>query len=447
LSSLCRSRLFLPADQGLTGRLRVPGDKSISHRALLFGALNQGPVTISGSLRSADTAATMAALRSFGLRVEEGDGADLLVHGAGWEGLSEPGDVIDVGNSGTTMRLLPGVAAALPFLSVLSGDASIRRRPMARIIEPLTAMGATVLGRGGGLYPPMAVKGGRLRSIEHEMSVASAQVKSCLLLAGLRADGPSTIIEPAPSRDHTERMIRYAGGRVKRRQLPDGRGLLEVWPVEELHLEHIDVPGDLSSAAFFIVAALLVPDSEVQIDGVGLNPSRTAVLDVLERMGADIEVVPAPEGALEPTGTIIARSSELRATDVGADEVPNLIDELPLFLLAAARAAGVSRLRGAAELRAKESDRLAAMAAALRALGVTVTEHPDGMDVQGLAEPWSGGAMASAQDHRIAMVGAVAGLGSREGVTVDDINCTVVSFPGFTDALVGLGARVQEATG
>jgi 3-phosphoshikimate 1-carboxyvinyltransferase len=449
------ARAFAPAIRGLTGRLRVPGDKSVSHRAVLFGAVNEGPLEVSGFLRSADTLATIEAVRALGVEVEE-RGSDLVVHGNGWHGLREPTDIIDVRNSGTLIRLLPGLVASLPFLCVLTGDASIRRRPMARVLAPLQVMGATVAGRANDSLPPVAIRGGRLRGTRHQMAVASAQVKSCILLAGLRADGETTVVEPAPSRDHTERMIRHAGGRVEREGPPAGPGVVRVWPVERLSMGSVEVPGDFSSAAFFIVAALLVEDSAVTIENAGLNPTRTGLLAILERMGADVEVeAGAPQAgvprvgvasaeateAVEPAGRITARTSRLVATDVTAEEVPNVIDELPLFLLAAARARGVSRLRGAAELRAKESDRLRAMAGLLTGLGVQVVEHPDGMDVVGRPDGWAGGSILTQGDHRVAMAGAIAGVASTTGTTIDDADCIAVSYPGFVRDLEALEGR------
>ncbi len=443
VSEAAAGGLFLPATKGLRGVLRVPGDKSVSHRAILLGAVNDGPVEVSGFLRSADTMATVTAARALGVQVEErgSAGTDLVVHGAGWAGLREPEDVVDVANSGTLMRLLPGLVASRDFLCVLTGDASIRRRPMGRILEPLAAMGAIVVGRTGNTLPPIAIRGGVLRAAEHRLKVASAQVKSCLILAGLRAEGQTTIWEPAPSRDHTERMIAYAGARVEREGTPDGPGVIKVRPVQTLAMGPIAVPADFSSAAFFLVAASLIPDSEVTVSGVGLNPSRTGLLRVLARMGAQMQIEPADMMGPEPVGDVTARSCDLVATDVDADEVPSLIDELPLFLLAAARSRGTSHLRGAAELRAKESDRLHAMAVLLQALGVSVVEHPDGMDVTGDPGSWSGGAVKAERDHRLAMVGAIAGAASRSGVYVDDVDCVDVSYPGFVESLTSLGGE------
>jgi 3-phosphoshikimate 1-carboxyvinyltransferase len=433
---------FGPAVRGVRGELLVPGDKSLSHRALLLGAVNATPLPVTGFLRSADTLATMDAVRALGVVVEELGDDRLVVHGSGWEGLGEPADVIDVRNAGTLIRLLPGLVASLPHLVVLTGDASIRRRPMARVLGPLAQMGAGVWGRDGGRLPPIAVRGGALNGIVHPMEVASAQVKSCVLLAGVRAAGETAVVEPGPTRDHTERLLRAGGARVERDGPVTGPGAVRVGWTDALHIPRIDVPGDLSSAAFLLVAALLVPDSDLLVTGVGLNPTRTGLLDVLQAMGADLTVALAPgedrteasaaDAGLEPVGTIRARTSALRAVDVGSAEVPLLIDELPIWALAAARAEGVSRLRGAAELRVKESDRLSAITALLTGLGVSVVEHADGLDIVGRPEGWSGGSVVTRGDHRLAMTGAVAGLVSRDGVAVDDVACIAVSFPTFS---------------
>ncbi len=432
---------FLPVRGGLRGTLRVPGDKSISHRALLLGSVNSGVVELMGLLRSADTMATLAAVTALGVRVEE-RGERLLVHGQGWEGLREPEDVIDVANAGTLLRLLPGLVASRDIYCVLTGDGSIRRRPVQRVLEPLAAMGASVGGRASGTLPPLSIRGGSLRAVDHVLAVASAQVKSCLLLAGLRADGVTSVSEPGGSRDHTERMIRQAGGRVEREGPDDGPGVVRVWPVDSLHLTSLTVPGDFSSAAFLLVAALLTPGSDVTVEGVGLNPTRFGLLKVLERMGADITAEIQGPAETEPVGRVRARYSELRATDIEPQEVPLLIDELPVFLLAAAKARGRSRIRGAGELRVKESDRLTAMAHLLSGLGVEVVEHVDGLEVTGKPDGWRDGFVETKADHRLAMVGAIAGCASSKGVSVDDISCVDVSFPGFVNKLVELGGHL-----
>jgi len=434
-------QVFRTVEGGLRGTVRVPGDKSISHRAVLLGCVSAGAVHVTGFLRSADTLATVDAVRALGATVDEIADDHLLVHGRGWEGLQEPNDVIDVRNAGTLMRLLPGLLAPLPFMSVLTGDASIRRRPMGRVIAPLAAMGAEVWGRGGDRLPPIAMRGAALKGISYTMPVASAQVKSCLLLAGLKARGETSIVEPGPSRDHTERLLRAGGAQVERRGSPTGPGTVRVSPLDgPLTLTSVEVPGDLSSAAFLLVGALLIPDSRVTVEGVGLNPTRTGILDALAAMGADLEVVSSAPSASEPAGSVTATYSELVAVDVGPEQVPLLIDEIPVWALAAARARGTSHLRGAAELRVKESDRLAAVAALLGALGVAVIEHPDGLDITGSPEGWSGGEIEARGDHRLAMVGALAGLCSRSGVSVDDAVCMNVSYPAFA-------ATIHELTG
>jgi 3-phosphoshikimate 1-carboxyvinyltransferase len=434
-----RPQSFLPAVGGLRGRVRVPGDKSVSHRAVLLGAVSEGPVRVSGFLRSADTMATVGAVRALQVTVEEVGPEALVVHGRGWDGLREPEDVIDVMNAGTLIRLFPGLVASLPFMCILTGDASIRRRPMARVLAPLAAMGATVHGRDGDRLPPVVIRGGVLHGRAHVMTVASAQVKSCLILAGLRADGESTISEPAPTRDHTERMIRYGGARVEREGDPVGAGVVHVWPLRTpaLSIHSVEVPGDFSSAAFLVVAALLSEGSEVTVEGVGLNPTRTGLIDVLQAMGAGLGVEPLAGGA-EPMGAITARSRELEAVDIDGRLVPLMIDELPIWALAAAKARGVSRLRDARELRVKESDRLTATADLLRALGVRVEEYEDGLDIHGDPRGWDAGTVQARGDHRLAMVGAVAGLASSAGVEVDDTGCIDVSFPSFADTVESL---------
>ncbi len=332
--------------------------------------------------------------------------------------------------------------ASLPFLCVLTGDSSIRRRPMARVLRPLKAMGAMVAGRENDSLPPIAIRGGELRGMRHELAVASAQVKSCILLAGLRAEGETEIVEPGASRDHTERMIRHAGGRVEREDLPAGRGILRVWPVDRLFMDSLVVPGDFSSAAFFIVAAQLIADSEVTVENAGLNPTRTGLLAVLRRMGASVDVEALPGAGPEPVGRITARTSDLVATDVEAGEVPNVIDELPLFLLAAARAKGVSHLRGAAELRAKESDRLGRHGRASCGLwGSPWWSIPTAWTCTGDPEGWAGGAIVTEADHRVAMCGAIAGAASSQGTIIDDADCIAVSYPDFVRHLEVLGGR------
>jgi 3-phosphoshikimate 1-carboxyvinyltransferase len=422
---------------GLRGTVRVPPDKSITHRALLLGALSDRAVAVAHPLDSADTAATLNAIEACRVRVEGALGDRVVVAGRGLRGLVPP-PAIDCANSGTLMRLLAGILVGQRAdRVVLDGDASLRRRPMGRIAAPLRAMGATIYTAPGGT-PPLVVSGGRpLRALEHRLEVASAQVKSCLLLAGLVADGETWVHEPAPSRDHTERMLEAAGVPVLR---AGERSVGVAGPVAGIALPDLAVPGDFSSAAFHLVAGLLLADPEIRLAGVNLNPRRTGLLAVVERMGGRVRVDAGADVAGEPCGDLVVeRADVLHATEVAPEEVPSLIDELPLVGLLGALAAGTTEVRGAAELRVKESDRIAAVVRALRALGAVAEERPDGFAVTG-APRLPGGAVDAAGDHRIAMLGAVAGLASVEGVSVTGFEAAGVSYPGFAADLAGLGA-------
>ncbi len=422
----------------LRGTLTPPPDKSISHRAALIGAMS-GEAVIEGYLNAIDTRATLAAVRAVGAELEVSpssersgrtDGLDVVIRGPGLRDVSSA--EIDVGNAGTLLRLMPGWLAGVEGGAwSFDGDASIRRRPVDRIAEPLGAMGAMVECRDGRL-PPLRVEGTKLRGVEHELAIASAQVKSCLLLAGLLADGQTTVIEPAPSRDHTERMLAAAGV-----ELESGPERVTVSPADEIDLGLVRVPGDLSSAAFSIVAALLVGGSEVEVADVGLNPSRSGLLSILERMGAELEVAGDPPVAGEPRGTIRVRHGGLRSTEISGDEVPLAIDELPLLALAGCFAEGETVIRDAGELRHKESDRIATVCEGLVALGGDVEPTDDGMIVRG-AGALRGGTLDSHGDHRLALLGAVAGLASREGVTVRGFDAAEISYPGFESSLASL---------
>jgi 3-phosphoshikimate 1-carboxyvinyltransferase len=413
----------------LAGEIAVPGDKSISHRAVLLAALCEGETTIRGFGRSGDTNATINAVRALGVRVEEVDETTLLVHGVGLRGLRSPGASIDCANAGTLARLLAGVLAAQVGQEFeLTGDGSLSARPMWRIVDPLARMGADIEAADGRL--PLLIKGTDLRGMTYELPVASAQVKSCLLLAGLYAEGATTVIEPVPTRDHTESLLDLWGVDVVR-----SAQSVTVRPANRLTSRAVDVPGDFSSAAPFLVAATLVPGSELCIRGVNLNPRRTGLLRILDRMGAHIEVRGAREISGEPAGDLVARYAALTATQVGADEVPIAIDELPLFGLVASVAEGESVLRGAAELRAKESDRIDAVVTGLRALGADIHATTDGFRVRGRPNGLVGGSTASRGDHRIAMLAAVAGLASRDGVYIGDGGAVAVSFPRFFELL------------
>ncbi len=420
----------------LHGTLRVPPDKSITHRALMLAAVSGGEVRISRPLDSADTGATLDAVEASGARVEGHLGDALEVEGRGLRGLRPP-PAIDCANAGTLMRLLPGLLVGQHADHVvLDGDDSLRLRPMTRIARPLRAMGAAVFTAPGGT-PPLVVSGGTpLRGAEHRLEIASAQVKSCLLLAGLFADGETWVSEPAPSRDHTERMLEAAGVPLLREGGAVGVG----GPVDRLALPDLEVPGDFSSAAPHLVAGALLGDPEIRLEGVNLNPRRTGLLAIMRRMGADVREEPGHDVAGEPCGDlVVARSGPLRATEVAPEEVPSAIDELPLVGVLGAMASGVTVVRGAAELRAKESDRIAALVRALRALGVRAEEREDGFEVHGDGR-LPGGTMGSAGDHRLAMLGAVAGLASLDGVGVEGFEAVAVSYPGFARDLAGLGA-------
>jgi 3-phosphoshikimate 1-carboxyvinyltransferase len=410
----------------LTGRLTPPPDKSISHRAAMLGAVSEGKTHVRNYLRAADTDSTLAAMERIGARIEVRE--DLIeIGGVGLRG-ARPGS-IDVGNAGTLLRLLPGLLAGQGRGSwTLDGDESIRRRPVDRVAEPLRMMGANVACRDGRL-PPLTVEGGELHGIRYELPVASAQVKSCVLLAGLLAGGETVVVERARSRDHTERMLVAAGADLTSRD-----GVVTVRAAERLELEAVDVPGDFSSAAFWIAAATLVPGAEVRLDAVGLNPTRIGLLRVLERMGAPGSVESRRMIAMEPVAELVVRHASLSATTVEADEVPSVIDELPLVALLGAFAEGTTVVSGAGELRHKESDRIATVVDGLRALGADIEARPDGFAVEG-GGGLRGGALDAAGDHRLAMLGAVAALASREGVELGGAEAASVSYPAFFEDL------------
>jgi 3-phosphoshikimate 1-carboxyvinyltransferase len=419
----------------LVGHIGVPGNKSISHRAVMLGAVGEGETLVRRFGRSGDTEATIAAVQALGVTVHEDDIDTIRVEGVGLRGLREPNAPIDCANSGTTLRLLAGLLAGQSGYFVLTGDESLRRRPVDRIAEPLALMGTQVETADG--LPPLQISGSELRGIRYELPVASAQVKSAILHAGLYAAGRTTVLEPLPTRDHTEIMLAASGAPITVRP-----GRVSVGPAERLRLEEVDVPGDLSAAAPFIVAATLLPGSELTIHDVGLNPRRTGLLDVLERMGARITVFNRRRTAGgESVGDLEVHSAELVATTVNAAEVPGLIDELPLFALAAACARGESRVEGARELRVKETDRIETVTTSLRALGVRIKSSHDGFGVRGVPTRPKGGGMGSHGDHRIAMLGSVAGLVSREGVELEDPEAVAVSFPGFFELLDSVTQR------
>jgi len=424
----------------------VPSDKSIAHRALLLGAAARGVTHIGNFEVGADNRSTMEFIRALGVSVQETPG-EVHVGGRGWEGFRAPEQMLDCGNSGTTMRLGIGLLAGQRFEARLTGDASLCRRPMARVIEPMRAMGAQVESEAGG-YPPLVVRGGSLQGISYRLPVASAQVKSAVLIAGLQARGETVVIEPEPTRDHTERLLASFGApvRVDRDQQGGAGRRIVVSGGSWLRATSVTLPGDFSSAAFFLVAALLVGGSDLVVSDVGLNPTRTAFLDLLRAMGASFEIRMLEQpSCCEPVGTVRVRSSALRGVTVAPELIPRLIDEVPLLCVAAACAEGVTRITGARELRVKESDRIAVMARELRDRGVSVEELPDGLVIEGKGPvterrpfPLHGGTAVSHGDHRIAMAMAVAGLASNGGLCIDDAEAAEVSFPGFYARLGGL---------
>jgi 3-phosphoshikimate 1-carboxyvinyltransferase len=421
----------------LEGHVAVPGDKSISHRVVLIGAICDGETRVVGFGRSADTEATIEAARTLGVRVDEPEVDALVVHGVGLHGLRESPDPINCGNAGTLMRILPGILAGQRGRFELVGDESLSQRPMERIAEPLRNMGATVETTDG--HAPLVVQDGSLHAISYELPVASAQVKSAVLLAGLYAQGDeTTVVEPLPTRDHTERLLQRAGADVTR-----APGWMSVKPAASLALGEIEIPGDFSSAAPLLVAAAIIPGSQLTVHGVGLNSRRTGLLDVLERMGARIAIYNRRAIGGEPAGDVEIRASELVGASVTAGDVPVLVDELPLFALAACHARGDSVVRGASELRAKETDRIAGVVEELRKIGARIRATRDGFRIRGVPARLRGGSLDARGDHRLAMLGAVAGLSSREGVDVAGAEVVETSFPGFFELLGQLTAASQ----
>ncbi len=418
----------------LTGRVRVPGDKSISHRSIMLGALAEGVTQVTGFLEGEDSLATLAAFRAMGVRIEGPDAGRVTVHGVGLHGLRAPPEPLYLGNSGTSMRLMAGLLAGQAYTSVLTGDASLSGRPMQRVVDPLTRMGARIDATERGTAP-LTIHGGRmLTGIDYAMPVASAQVKSSLLLAGLYAQGKTCVTEPAPTRDHTERMLAGMGYPVTR----DGaRACLEGG--HSLHAIAIDVPADISSAAFFLVGASIAPGSDLLLEHVGMNPTRTGVIDILQRMGASIEIGNARDVGGEPVADLRVRAAPLRGIDIPPALVPLAIDEFPVIFVAAACASGRTVLTGAGELRVKESDRIQVMADGLQALGVQAMPTPDGMIIEG--GPIGAGRVNSHGDHRIAMAFAMAALRAQGAIGIDDCANVNTSFPDF----VGLAARAGLA--
>ena len=413
----------------------VPGDKSVSHRALMLGSIAEGRTTISGFLAGEDCLATLAAMQAMGVSIKQADATDITIDGVGLQGLGMPGGPLDLGNSGTAMRLMTGLLCGQAFDSVLTGDESLTSRPMRRIIRPLSAMGASIDSRDG--LPPLSIQGGSaLHGIDYDLPVASAQVKSAVLLAGLYATGETSVVEPAVTRDHTERMLGSMGVAVTK-----SGNRISLEGGQTLQGCSVQVPADLSSAAFLILAALIADKADVLIENVGVNPTRTGVIDILQAMGADISLEQPRLLGQEPVANIRVRSSELQGGPVDPALVSLAIDEFPVLFVAAAAAKGKTTFSGIGELRVKESDRIAAMASGLRALGIDVEESPDGAIVHG--GQFSGGVVESHGDHRIAMSLAVAGTRAQEPVTVRDVAAVDTSFPGFCECLTALNLDIE----
>ena len=420
----------------VTGDARVPGDKSISHRSIMLGALADGVTEISGFLEGEDALATVAAFRAMGVRIEGPDEGRVTVHGVGLEGLSAPAGPLDMGNSGTSMRLLSGLLAGQSFDTVLTGDSSLQSRPMGRVIDPLTLMGAKIAGTDTG-RPPLRISGGqRLRGIHYDLPMASAQVKSCVLLAGLFAEGRTSVTEPAPTRDHTERMLRGFGYAVDSED-----GVIGLRGGGRLTACAIEVPADISSAAFFLVAASIAPGSNLLLTHVGINPTRIGVLNILRQMGADISLRNEREVGGEPVADIRVRYAPLHGIEIPADQVPLAIDEFPALFIAAACAEGTTVLRGAEELRVKESDRIASMAEGLTTLGIDNEVLDDGIVIHG--GTLGGGVIRTFHDHRIAMAFSIAALRAEREIRVLDCDHVATSFPGFDALARGLGLQIS----
>ena len=419
--------------------ISVPGDKSMSHRSAMFASLAEGSSTITGFLESEDCLSTVEAMRRLGVAIERTGPGTFFVQGRGGR-FSAPKEDVDCGNSGTTMRLLSGILAAQSFRSRLTGDASLSKRPMGRVIKPLTEMGARFTAEGGDGKPPLVVEGASLKPLSYVMPVASAQVKSAVLLAGLFAAGETSVIEPAPCRDHTERMLEEFGVSLDLGDADEnGRRRIAIRGPQHLKARDFAVPGDISSAAFWLVAASAKEGSEVDIEGVGLNPTRTGILSVLRRMGARMEITSRDPKAAEPFGSVKVLGAKLHGTVIQGAEIPNVIDELPILAVAGALASGRTVIRDAMELRVKETDRIAAVAGNLRAMGASVTETEDGMEIEG-GLPLHGARLRCFGDHRIAMAFAIAGLFAEGETLIEDVDCVATSYPTFgstLDAVLG----------
>ncbi|MCM3610943.1 3-phosphoshikimate 1-carboxyvinyltransferase [Planococcus sp. MERTA32b] len=411
----------------LKGTITVPGDKSISHRSIMFGAIASGTTTVEGFLLGADCLSTISCFRKLGVEIDL-DGSQVTINSKGIGGWKEPDEVLDTGNSGTTTRLMLGLLASAPFHSVVAGDESIAKRPMKRIVDPLRLMGADIRGRSNGQFTPLAIQGKRLAAINYTLPVASAQVKSAILLAALHADGKTSIEEPVATRDHTEIMLRHFGADINRHG-----NIIEVAGGQTLSARHVDVPGDISSAAFLIGAALITPESEIRLKNVGTNPTRTGILDVIGQMGADFDIEEKQTDG-ERSADLVIRSSLLNGIEIGGSLIPRLIDEIPIIALIATQCQGTTVIKDAEELRVKETDRITAVVDELSKMGADITATEDGMIING-PSALNGADMKTYGDHRLGMMAAAAALVASGPVTIDDQDCIAVSYPGFFEHL------------
>ena len=412
----------------LRGSLKVPGDKSISHRSVMFGAMAQGKTTVNGFLQGDDCLSTISCFRKLGVDIQV-NGSEVTINSEGMDNWKEPTEILDTGNSGTTTRLMLGILAGTNVHAVLVGDESIAKRPMKRVIDPLRQMGAQISGRSGGQFTPLAVQGAQLSSIDYTMPVASAQVKSAILLAGLRAKGITTVRESEVSRDHTERMLSRFGAEISAEN-----GVIQLQGGQVLTGTHVEVPGDISSAAFFLVAGAIAKESKIRLEQVGLNPTRTGIIDVLQLMGAQLEIEMNESNDEEPNGTITVASSELHGIEIGGELIPRLIDEIPIIALLATQAHGTTVIKNAEELKVKETDRITAVVDELKKIGADIEATEDGMIIRGPVT-LTGGQIQSYGDHRIGMMGAIASVISSGPIEIEQASCISVSYPNFFDHL------------
>lgn len=408
----------------LNGRLTVPGDKSISHRSVMFGAIAQGKTTVDGFLLGEDCLSTIDCFRKLGVKIDV-DGTNVTIESDGMDAWQEPTEVLYTGNSGTTTRLMLGILAGSDIHTIMTGDASIGKRPMRRVIDPLRQMGAHITGRANGQYTPLAIQGTKLQAIDYQMPVASAQVKSAILLAGLRAEGTTVVRETEVSRDHTERMLRQFGA-----QVDEENGVVSFKGGQSLTGTHVSVPGDISSAAFFLVAGAICGNSKIVLENVGVNPTRDGIIEVLQNMSATMSMVQANDGQAEPTATIQIQTSTLNGTTIEGAIIPRLIDEIPIIALLATQAHGKTIIKDAEELKVKETDRITAVVTELKKLGAQIEATEDGMIIEG-PTPLKGASLQTYGDHRIGMMGAVAALITDGAITLDDAQCIAVSYPSF----------------